>query len=67
MRSWLPKSPLRLQFPHPPLHRDGHVDAGYCILLDALRLRISKEGKERVADVLVDGRAVLQGDLRHLG
>ena len=51
---------------HPPLHRDGHIDARDGVLLDALCLRIAEERQDRVADVLVDGRAMLEGDLRHL-
>ena len=51
---------------HPPLHREGHVDARHGVLLDAPRLRVAEERQDRVADVLVDGGAVLEGDLRHL-
>ena len=34
--------------------------------LTPLRLRVAKEGQDRIADILVNGRAVLQRDLRHL-
>ena len=60
-------APFRLQLPHPPLHGDRHVDAGERILLYAPRLRIAEEGQDRVADIFVDGRAMLERDLRHLG
>ena len=44
-----------------------HAHAGQRILLDALGLRIAEEGQDRVADIFVDGGAMIQRDLRHLG
>jgi hypothetical protein len=51
-------APIRLQLSHSPLHRDGHVDASDCVFLDAPGLRIAEECQDRVADALVDSRAV---------
>ena len=42
-------------------------DAGERVLLDALALRIAEEDHDRVAHVLVDGGAMVERDLRHLG
>src|SRR5712691_4259268 len=41
-------APLELKLPHPPLHRDGHLDARHCVLLDTPRLRIAEERHDRV-------------------
>ena len=58
---------IDVQLLQPPLHVDGHGEAGARVLLDALRFRIAEEGEDRIADELVDRRAVLQRDVGHLG
>ena len=44
------------------LHRESHLHAGECVLPDATALRISEEHHDRVADILVDRRTMLQRD-----
>src|SRR5262249_17874859 len=56
-------APLELELSHSLLHRDGHLDACHRILLDPLRLRIAEERHDRIANVLVDGRTMLESDL----
>ena len=58
--------PLGLQIPHPLLHGDRHLDAGRRVVARAARFRIAEEQHDGVADELVDGRPVLEGDRRHL-
>ena len=53
--------PLELKLAHPPLHRDGHIHARDGVLLHTLCLRVAEERQDRVADVLVDGRAMIEG------
>ena len=47
------------------LHFHGHVNAGYGVFLDPLGIGVPKEEHNRVANVLVDGSTVAQGDFRH--
>ncbi|MNJ62187.1 hypothetical protein D3C77_580170 [compost metagenome] len=47
-------------------HGDGHGHRGHGVLLGALGGGVAEEDHHRVADELVDGAAVLEGDLRHL-
>src|SRR5437773_6297900 len=49
------------------LYGDRHHDAGLGILLDASGFRVAKKQQHRVADILVDGRTVLECDGGHLG
>jgi hypothetical protein len=58
-------APEILQFVQSLAHGDGHLDAGERVLLDALGLGIAEEDQDRVAHVLVDGRAVIEGDPGH--
>ena len=59
--------PFLRQLADALLHGDRHLDAGQRVLLNAQRRRIAEEHDYGVADVFVDGRAVLQRDLRHFG
>src|SRR5215211_8440274 len=49
-----------------PLHRERHRDTGKRVLLDAAALGVAEEHHDGVTHVLVDRRAVLEGDFRHL-
>ena len=60
-------APDGIQLLHAMLHIHGHAQAGSCILLDALRLRVAEEDEDGVAEELVDGRPVLERDGGHLG
>ena len=59
--------PLGAQLTHPPHHGDGHAHAGKSVLLQALGLGIAEEHHDRVADIFVDGGAMFERDIRHLG
>ena len=58
---------LRVEPGDPVLHLDGHAQAGLGVLGVALGFRIAEEDQHGVADELVDGAAMDQGDLRHFG
>ena len=60
-------APFLLELAHAALHRDRHHHAGLGILLHAPGFGVAEEQQHRVADVLVDGGAVRERDLRHLG
>ena len=60
-------APFLRQFADALLHGDRHLHAGQRILLHAERRRIAEEHDDGVADIFVDGRAILQRDLRHFG
>ena len=60
-------APFPVEFPHPPLHGDRHVETGLGIAGRAPRFGIAEKHQDRVADELVDGCTVFVGDLRHLG
>ena len=47
------------------LHFHGHVDAGDGVFLYTLGLRITEEEHDGVANVLVDSRAIAQGNFCH--
>ena len=55
------------EFAHALLHGERHRDTGERVRLDAARLGIAEEHQDGVADIFVDRRAVLRGDLRHFG
>ena len=59
--------PLGLQLAEPPQHGDGHAHASPRILLHPFRFRIAKKHHDGVADIFVDGGAVLKRNVRHLG
>ena len=60
-------APFMSQFADTLLHGDSHLDAGQRIFLHTQRRRIAEEHDNGVPDIFVDGRAVLQRDLRHFG
>jgi arylsulfatase len=47
-----------------PLHRHG--DAGFGVLSYAFRFRIAKKGDDCISNILVEGRAVFEGETGHL-
>ena len=49
------------------LHGDRHLDAGEGIFLHAPCLGIAEKDDDGVADILVDGRAEIEGNAGHLG
>ena len=54
--------PLGIELAEAALHINRHAQAGVRVLFDALGLGIPEERQHRVADELVDGRAMLEGD-----
>jgi hypothetical protein len=59
--------PLVLQLTHAALHRHGHANASFCILLAALGLGIAKKQEHCIANIFVDCRSMFERDHRHLG
>ena len=53
------------KFVHPLLHGESHLHTGERVLLDTASLRIAEKHQDRVADVFVDRRAVIQSNFRH--
>src|SRR4051812_810440 len=60
-------APETLELADAPLHRERHRNTGKRVLLDATALGVAEEHHDGVTHVLVDRRAVLEGDFRHLG
>ena len=60
-------APARIEFGDLALHGERHAQAGAGVFGDAFRLGIAEENQDGIADELVDGAAMLRGDLRHLG
>ena len=58
-------APLLTQHLHVLAHGDGHGHGSHGVFFRALAGRVAEEHHHAVADELVDGAAVLQGDLRH--
>ena len=59
--------PNYIQLLHALAHCNRHGDAGYRIFLDSKRLGIAEKDDDGVADIFVDGRAMPNRDLGHLG
>ena len=60
-------APFDVELGELALHVGGHAQARLGVLRFALGVGIAEEDEDRVADELVDGAAMGERDVRHLG
>ena len=59
--------PLGPKIDHALLHRDRHADTGQRVFPDTHGRRINEEHDHGVADIFIDGGAMIDGDFGHIG